>query len=179
MNVKAKLESVAREFKTFRVTFITYEDISDCIEALQNVDLRLTAEKWRVKRSLSANAYYYVLLGKIAERAGETLTEAHNQTIADYGQADGNKILLLDDIDWRKVEWLHLKPTPEVQVVEDNLYRAYLVMRGSHTYDTAEMSALIRGTIEDAKALGIETLTPVELEDMLRAYEINHREKRD
>ena len=48
---------------------------------------------------------------------------------------------------------------------EDNA-TFYKVYRGSHTYDTKEMSILIDGTVADAKELGIETMTPAELAEM-------------
>lgn len=42
----------------------------------------------------------------------------------------------------------------------------YRIYRGSHTYDTKEMSVLIDGTVADAKELGIETATPAEIAEM-------------
>lgn len=77
------------------------------------------------------------------------------------------------------MEQLHLKPVPGIEVVGDEFYNRYMIMRGSHTYDTAEMAALIDGTIAEAKALGIETLTPAQLEEMMRAYEQHCGKKRD
>lgn len=178
MEIKARLVDVSRGLKGgFRLTFQTDEDIRDNVEPLQDIDLRLKAQKWLVKRSLNANAYYYVLLGKIAQSAKLSVTAAHNRTIADYGQASGETVLLKDAIDWMELPWIHLKPTPEVSVVNDLLYREYLVMRGSHTYNTSEMSALIDGTISDAKELGIETLTPEQLESMMKAYEEHYRKR--
>ena len=50
------------------------------------------------------------------------------------------------------------------------LYRVYVVMRGSHTYDTKEMSRLIDGTVQEAKEHGIETLPPDELERMMSTW---------
>jgi 16S rRNA U1498 N3-methylase RsmE len=44
------------------------------------------------------------------------------------------------------------------------------VMRGSHTYNTAEMSRLIDATVEEAKELGVETLTPDQLERMKASW---------
>ena len=49
-------------------------------------------------------------------------------------------------------------------------------MRGSHTYDSREMSELIKGTIQEAEDLGIETLTPRELEQILGKW--NPRRKK-
>jgi hypothetical protein len=193
MEVKAKLTGVSRGlYGGYNLTFTTEEDIRQNLEVLQDKILRLHASEWREKRSISANGYYYALLSKIAQKAKITLVCAHNRTIADYGQIDFEKdedgediktkptcVLLLDSIDYLEIPWAHLHPTTETRMVGGVVYRKYLVMRGSHTYDTTEMSALISGTIEDAKALGIETLTPAQLEDMYRSYEINHRKKRD
>ena len=50
----------------------------------------------------------------------------------------------------------------------------YQVYRGSHTYDTKEMSILIGGTVQEAKDLDIETMPPDELERMMKAYEASY-----
>jgi hypothetical protein len=48
------------------------------------------------------------------------------------------------------------------------------LMRGSHTFNTKEMSRLIDGTIEEAKELGIETATPEQIRRMMAAWDSNH-----
>ena len=180
MECKAKLTDVSRDLKGgFRLTFTTGEDIRQNLETLEGVDLRLTAQKWREKRSKDANAYFHVLVGKIAQRLKTSVTAVHNQMIAGYGQPDGGMVLLRDDVDWTELETLHLKPVPGIEVVGDEFYCRYMIMRGSHTYDTAEMAALIDGTITEAKALGIETLTPAQLEEMMRLYAEHCGKKRD
>lgn len=139
-------------------------------------DLCLSFEKWREKRSKDANSYFHVLKDKIAEKNGESATETHNQLIADYGQLEIiddhlMPIIIRDDINWRRLEGLHVRPTGNRKVLDDGvLYQVYLVMRGSHTYDTAEMARLIDGTISEAKELGIETATPAEKERMLQLW---------
>ena len=40
------------------------------------------------------------------------------------------------------------------------------------TYDTKEMSVLIDGTVADAKELGIDTITPAELQEMKERWGI-------
>ena len=54
----------------------------------------------------------------------------------------------------------------------------YRLMRGSHTYDSREMSELIKGTIQEAEDLGIETLTPRELEQMLGKWNPRKEEEK-
>lgn len=123
----------------------------------------------RKKRSLSANSYFHVLCQKVAEKTSQSLTEVKNQMIADYGQIDVEvgTIILLDEIDWKKLG-IHLHPTTHSKVMDNGkLYRAYYVMRGSHTYDSREMARLIDGMVQEAKQVGVETMTPRELEQMI------------
>lgn len=142
-------------------------------EKLKGKDLNIEIKQFREKRSLNANAYFHVLVDKIAAVLHSTHTEIHNWLISEYGQIDEqiNNIILDDEIEWRKIETIHLRPTTATRVMDNGkLYRVYLVMRGSHTYDTAEMSRLIDGTVEQAKEIGIETLTPDEIERMKSAW---------
>lgn len=142
-------------------------------------DLRLKAVKWREKRSLNANSYFHVLVGKIAEKTGQSRTEVHNQLISDYGRVEMNDDHVMDiimdaEVDWRKVESLHLHPTTARRVMDNGrVYQVYLVMRGSHTYDTQEMSHLIEWTIAEAENLGIETVTPDEKARMLQQWKVS------
>lgn len=126
--------------------------------------------KKRKKRSLQANAYFHVLCQKVAEKTNQSTTEVKNQIISDYGQVDMDcgEIILRDDIDWRRLETLHVHPTTATRTLDNGkLYRVYYIMRGSHTYDTKEMSILIEGIVQEAKAVGVETLTDSELERMI------------
>lgn len=153
------------------VTFEIYEAPS--YDELSAVDLDLQIKEFKKRRSLNANAYFHVLAGKIAEATGQSHTEVHNRLIAEYGQLDAEvqNIIMDDDIPYQKLETLHLRPTTATRIMDNGkLYRIYLVMRGSHTYDTKEMARLIDGTVSEAKELGIETLTPQELERMKQQW---------
>ena len=135
--------------------------------------LDLEIKVHREKRSLSANAYFHVLVGKIADVLKVTHTEVHNKLISEYGYVDVDlpTVIIDDSIPYLKVETMHLRPTTATKVLDNGkLYRVYLVMRGSHTYDTQEMSRLIDGTVSEAKELGIETLSPVEIERMKKLW---------
>ena len=66
-----------------------------------------------------------------------------------------------------EAETYHLRPTSNVMDGNDGmLYRVWVMLRGSHTYNTAEMRRLLEGIIDEAKQLGIETLPEAELEAM-------------
>ncbi len=167
MEVKARISDIGRR----RLSFDTYDDFD--VEAMQDKDVRLTVKEWREKRSLDANAYFWVLVTKLAGVTRRTNTSVHNRMIADYGEIDMTikTIILADDIDWQELPWIHLKPTSATRVLDDGkLYRVYLVMRGSHTYNTKEMSRLIDGVVDECKQVGIETMTPGELKRMVNAW---------
>lgn len=145
----------------------------ETIEKYVDKDLDIELKIHREKRSLNANAYFHLLVEKIAGVHKVTHTEIHNQLIADYGFMDEEitNIILDDAIDWRRIETLHLKPTTATRMMDNGrLYRVYYVMRGSHTYNTAEMSRLIDGTVSEAKELGIETLSENELRRMVELW---------
>ena len=175
MECKASLESLTRDLvaRQTSVTFRLEGLLTDAQEtALKKAPVRLKATQWRERRSLDANAYYWLLVGKIAEALGASATEVHNTALSDYGQLETENgqlitVMLREDIDYRKLSELHLRPTS--QVVENSkgtMFRCYYVVRGSHTYDSKEMSHLINGIVSEAKALDIETLPPDELERM-------------
>ena len=135
--------------------------------------LTIEIKQFREGRSLNANAYFHVLVDKMAKVLRISAIEAKNMMLARYGYIDKElpPIIVPDEIEWQKVEQLHLRPTASTRVLDNGkLYRVYCVIRGSHTYDTEEMGHLIDGTVDEAKALGIETMTPAELERMVSMW---------
>lgn len=145
----------------------------------QPEDIVFECVEKRNKRSISANAYFHVLCGKVAEMTSQSLTEVKNQMIADYGQLDTEMgtVILRDDIEWKKLQTLHLHPTTATRSLDDGkLYRVYYVMRGSHTYNSKEMNRLIEGMVQEAKAVGVETMPPAELEQLIGRWKPSERE---
>lgn len=141
--------------------------------------------KHREKRSLSQNAYYWVLVGKMAKYLRISTAELHNRLLRSYGQVmivDGMiATTYLPDTDEAEqkinlAETFHLRPTSTVVTPKPGkTLRAYIIMRGSSGYNTEEMGTLLDGTVEEARQMGIETLTPGELERM-RVSEEHHKQ---
>ena len=130
----------------------------------------------RNRRTRSQNAYYWQLVGKIADRRRESKNHVHNVLLRRYGRPmyiDGQlAATYLPDTDEAErtaleAETFHVKPTSQVKAgAKGQLLRAYVLLKGSSDMDTAEMSALVDGAVIEAKQLDIETLTPEELERM-------------
>lgn len=155
----------------FRITFEVNEN--DVVKAeydkIKSYEkLKIKAVRYTQRRSLDANAYFHVLVGKIADVLTISKAKAKNVLICKYGQPqllpDGGimvyKTNAPEEFMWEQ-ESMHCIP-----VKYDEKATFYKVYRGSHTYDTKEMSVLIDGTVADAKELGIETATPDELREM-------------
>lgn len=143
---------------------------------LQGKDLDLDLRPHREKRSLDANAYYYVLLSKMAEKLQTSVNELHNMTLSRYGYPEIYENALVTmalraDIDPNRLEGIHLKSTGHITTNSKGTdFMNYIVMRGSHTFNTLEMSHLIDGVISEAKELGIDTIAPAEKERMMALW---------
>lgn len=125
-------------------------------DALYSVDVK----RWRNRRSGDANAYFHVLVGKIADTMGMSKAEAKNRMLAQYGQIaieDKKPVYLIvpDNIPVEQWEELHLRSTSQTKELAGVTYRVYMQVRGSHTYDSKEMSTLINGTIQEALDAGL------------------------
>ena len=151
----------------------------------KNERLVFSVKEYKRKRSLDANAYYWVLVTKLAKVLNLSKPHLHNILLRRYGQpeiVDGQMVFLVlpdSESGTRKAdeaETYHIRPTSQVKTgVDGKMYRTYVMLRGSSTYNTAEMSELIDGLVSECKEQGIETLPAAELERMMQMYEQNWR----
>ena len=173
MELTGKAVGASLDFDTnrFRITFEVNESdiVKNEYDKLKCCDkLKIKAVRYTQRRSLDANAYFHVLVGKIADALTISKARTKNILICKYGQPqllpDGRIMVYKTNAPeafmWEQ-ERIHCIP-----VKYEYNATFYKVDRGSHTYDTKEMSILIDGTVADAKELGIETMTPAELAEM-------------
>lgn len=134
----------------------------------------------RKHRSLDANAYYRKLCSLMADKLNISTNRTHNLMMRRYGSptiVDGSLLytFLPDTEEAEETAWeletLHLKPTTSVKDGNDGeRYRAYYVIKGSHEYNSKEMSVLINGVVSECREMGIETRPPEEVESLLAEY---------
>ena len=187
MEFSGKIKALAKDLVTdkWNLQVELNEDAQEIMEFIKHEKLDIRIKKHKEKRSLDANAYYWVLLTKLARVHGWTNDEAHNRLLRRYGQierADGNLIAVyLPDTEetendvLSKVEY-HLKPLPKTVVTRDGeIKRVYILLRGSSTYNTEEMAHLISGLIQDCRDSDIpdsEIMTPFEKQKLYEQYGI-------
>ena len=133
----------------------------------------LEIKEHRKKRSLDANAYAWVLIGKLAEALRLTPLEIYRQAILNVG---GN----YEVIPIKGEAVAHFKKVWEAQGLgwpcedmgKSKLpgYRNLRCYYGSSTYDTKQMSQLIDNLVQDCKALDIETMTPDKLALLMEGW---------
>lgn len=126
----------------------------------------------RKKRSLNANSYAWVLCDKIASAIGITKEEVYRSHIHDVGVFTDIWIRLDASNDFIE-EWESsgIGRIAEPIFVNGN-YVNIRTYYGSSTYDTKQMSRLIDNIVHEAKGLGIETMTPDELERLKQTWNV-------
>lgn len=128
----------------------------------------LTVKQHRERRSLDANAYFWVLVGKLAAKLNIPKTDVYRRYIREIGGNSETVCVMSKAAEKLKTGWEHNGmgwiaeefPSKIENCVNVTLYY------GSSEYDTAQMSRLIDFCVADCKDNGIETLTPAELDRM-------------
>ena len=170
--MKGILTEITRSFEGKpRVTFEV--DSVDEIRGMEG-ELDIEVKHYRAKRSLSANAYFHVLVGKLAETTKVSKPRMKNMLLGRYGQREimDDKPMIISVIskaDLYEREDIHCIPVGYGHV-DGKEFTHWAVIKPSHEYNTEEMSKLIDGTVSEAKEMGIETLSPAEIERMKNAW---------
>lgn len=130
-----------------------------------------TLKEHRERRSLDANAYFWLLVGKLAATLtqGKTIVspeEIYRSYILRIGD-NSQTVPIRDDAKWQWVKaWqAHGKGWICEDLGSSKLdgYTNIICYYGSSVYDTAQMSRLITLVVQDCQDQDIETKTPEEL----------------
>lgn len=133
----------------------------------------LTIKEHRKKRSLDANAYFWELVGQLADALRITPKEIYRQAIQNIG---GNYEIIpikAEAADKFKEAWEKNGlgwPCVDMGPSKITGYRNLKAYYGSSTYDTRQMSLLIDHIVQDCKAVGIDTRSKEELDSLLGAW---------
>ncbi len=115
--------------------------------------------EYKQKRSLTQNAYFWVLVNEIANVTRQSKDDIHLQMLKEYGQ--NQVISVQSNIDISKF----IKYFEEIGHgrVNGKDFTHYRVFEGSSEMDSREMAILLDGVVQEAEQLGIPTLTPAEI----------------
>ena len=169
--------------------WLSLKIIGDHLEKVKAFINKLNAEKiytaeikqHREKRSLTANAYSWILTDKLANEltirgAVYTKEDMHRELIFKYGHKyydEYNKLITISIIESVKDVNNFAPYAKQIGKGEVNgvIFNHYAIYRGSSEYDSKEMAIFIEGIISDCKEVGIDTKTPDEIANMLSLME--------
>ena len=142
---------------------------------------RYEVKEYKEKRSNDANAYFHVLVNKLAryinisDKEMKIRMNLQYGTIAkdENGNSVGVKIPKGTDITqfYDYAKWFG-------ECEENGIkFDKYLFYKQTHTLNTKEMSQLINGVIEECRERGIETKTQSEINSLLESWDKHEQKK--
>ena len=151
------------------VSFTTRDDPGQIFDDLKDVAVKVEVKKASKHRSLSANNYAWVLIDKIAEVTGKTVTEVYQNAIREIGGVSeyyGMKEAAYESFCeiWTKD---HLGR--QVEIIPGSSKPGWINVRawkGSSDFNSAQMARLIDSLIQEAEAQGIPTIPDKDVERM-------------
>jgi hypothetical protein len=143
-------------------------------------DVTYTATIRRQGRSLTANAYCWTLLGKLAEKLSMPVTKVYRRIIVDVGDNYETLAMPSEAVEsfckhWEGngIGWIVKRLGAHVL----SGYEEVIAFYGSSTYDTKQMSRLIDLIVQECRELNIETMRPDKLASLLGEWgEIRDKE---
>lgn len=147
------------------ITFITYKAVMNGFEDLKDKELNVKVTPFSKKRSLTQNAYMWVLLGELASKLKITKDEAYKHFIKDYGLYEvipiKNEAVEMFNRCWttKGIGWF----TETLRESKLEGYTTLLVYYGSSSYDSNQMSKLVDAIVNDCQEVGISTMTLSEI----------------
>ena len=155
---------------------IPYRDARKFVSEMKPKRYAVEIKEHRKKRSLDANAYAWTLIGQLAAKLstdGVVITpdQVYREAIRDVG-GNYEVIPIRDDAleRWQQI-WTAKGLGWVCEVIGKSKIDGYTNTRcfyGSSVYDSAQMTRLIAIIVDECKAAGVETMTPEELESLLR-----------
>lgn len=159
-----------------------YEE-GDLILKVPPQDAKLFTEKFKAgnytikrhekKRSMDANAYCWVLIGKISEVIGDSPNDIYRRYVRDVGSMVRVTCVPVKDVEAECREFIENHIGRMVEVGESKLDGCATVKKyyGSSNYTVKQMSRFVDVIVEDCKLLSIETRTDEEIRSLLEGWD--------
>lgn len=141
--------------------------------------LQAEIKAYRPGRSRKANAYFWKLCDKLADRLGTDKSSIYRELVRDVGVFDYIPVRNEAVEEWKYV-WQSRGLGWIAEECRERMkgYTTMLCYYGTSVYDTGQMSRIINRLIEECKEQGIETLAPDELREMMERYDEEYHAER-
>ena len=158
------------------ISISTPVDFREAFDELAGKELEIEIKQHRKRRSLDANGFAWALINQIAARLQEkepqhgwTPTEVYRTAMRDVAGASSVQCIPNDQVDQFIQDWRNLGIGFQAEVWDSKIEgcKTGVFWKGSHLYDTQQMSTLIDILIQEAEQLGIPTITESEAEKLV------------
>ena len=148
-------------------------DFRQKYDKLKDKTLDLSLKQWREKRSLTANAYAWVLIDKIAAKRRMSKIEVYRNAIRDIGGVSDIVCVQTRAVESLKKTWANFGIGWQTDELDSNIpgWTNLILYKGSSVYDREQMAALIDSLVQDAQSIGIETRPQEEIDSLLKEVE--------
>lgn len=166
VKIKARLIELLRTRSGgYRLTIETNADISELFDSLADHDVSIDIRKYRKARSLDANAYAWVLIGKLSDALRIDRDVIYKEAIRHIAGVSEVVCMRSDTVDRFRSIWENSGTGYQMETFPSKFagYTNAIIYYGSSSYDTKQMSQLIEYLVTECKEQGIETLSPEEL----------------
>ena len=145
---------------TAEITFRAPRSALQGLEALKGKELIVKVASYSKRRSLSQNAYMWVLIGELSSKLGIPKEEVYRNYIKDYGLYEvlpiKKEAVPMFVANWNShgLGWV-CEPLKESKL---SGYTNVIAYYGSSSYGSDTMRNLIEAILDDCKEQGIETI---------------------
>lgn len=166
---------------TLRLPITAREEIRPILDVIENFspeeDYVLSLSKAKKPRSMNANSYMWVLCDKIADVTRTTKEEVYRKAIREVGVFNDVAVqegeacqMLVKSWGGNGIGYFAEVFNSLLHDKEGRPMKRVRLYEGSHKYNSKEMSRCIDYIIDEAKNLGIETMTPNQIEELKNTW---------
>lgn len=183
MDLTGRIKELSLDFRSqtpiLTLSINEKNDVMALYDELHEADkLSIKIDKYREKRSLNANSYFWKLCGDLAEALSDekvkyTKEDIYIKTIKESGVYKDWEDLTPQDAKTLRTAWSMLGTgwaTEQVDYMPDGENVIVRTYYGSSQYNTKQMSRLINSIVQDCVAVGINVKTPDEIANLLSLW---------
>lgn len=170
MDAHGKIESITKPIRGGG--YLVTVRIDALPEGLEGKLLDVSMKVHREKRSKDANALLWACIGDIARETFTDKWDVYLSLLKRYGKYT-YIVVKPDAAEAVKRQWRECEIIGDIDIHGTKGVQM-LCYYGSSTYDTAEMSCLLEGTISELGELGLQKPASSDLRRALEEWERNH-----
>ena len=178
MELTGEIKDLSKDYRTDKPILQLVLNERDCLlslEQLKDIKLSIQVKKWRKKRSINANNYFWKLLSEYSEEKNVDTIEEYKERVKRLGIFRRFRIEDKDkktfEIMWQDKGIAWFCETADTEYIGDIEFKIINAYYGSSSFNSKQMSRLINDLVEDCKEVGIETKPQAEIDSLLKEWD--------